>query len=164
MCICRAAFLYHLLLWSFTQQKLQIPTMLPRSLLLALVSAVLPYTNAKSLWSNSPANTSDVIRTTYPIGNGRLGAMPIGPPWAETLTLNLDTLWSGGPFDASVSSSLPTKSHHYTDFRPRITQAVTRIPQLRLHYLVSATGSSPTAPVTCQSYLVPTAFTDHTKS
>ncbi|KNG44481.1 glycoside hydrolase family 95 protein [Stemphylium lycopersici] len=73
----------------------------PRLLLLALVSAVLPYTNAKSLWSNSPANTRDVIRTTYPIGNGRLGAMPIGPPWAETLTLNLDTLWSGGPFDAS---------------------------------------------------------------
>ncbi|CAN9149508.1 unnamed protein product [Alternaria alternata] len=27
--------------------------------------------------------------------------MPIGPPGTETLTLNLDTLWSGGPFSAS---------------------------------------------------------------
>jgi len=59
--------------------------------------------NAKSLWSTVPANGSDIIRTTYPLGNGRLGAMPIGPPGAETLTLNLDTLWSGGPFNASVS-------------------------------------------------------------
>jgi len=61
--------------------------------------------NAKSLWSTIPANGSDIIRTTYPLGNGRLGAMPIGPPGAETLTLNLDTLWSGGPFNASVSSA-----------------------------------------------------------
>ncbi|OWY42701.1 Alpha-fucosidase A [Alternaria tenuissima] len=61
----------------------------------------IPVSTALSLWSTTPANSSDIIRTTYPIGNGRLGAMPIGPPGTETLTLNLDTLWSGGPFSAS---------------------------------------------------------------
>ncbi|USP80143.1 glycoside hydrolase family 95 protein [Curvularia clavata] len=73
----------------------------PKLLLLQFISALVHGTSAKSIWSTSPANTSDVIRTALPIGNGRLGAMPIGPPWAETLTLNLDTLWSGGPFEAS---------------------------------------------------------------
>ncbi|KAJ4377509.1 hypothetical protein N0V83_000334 [Neocucurbitaria cava] len=39
------------------------------------------------------------MRTAYPLGNGRLGAMPFGPAGLETLNLNLDTLWSGGPFE-----------------------------------------------------------------
>jgi alpha-L-fucosidase 2 len=71
--------------------------------LLPLLLTFINPSTAKSLWSTTPANVSDIIRTTYPLGNGRLGAMPIGPPGAETLTLNLDTLWSGGPFSASVS-------------------------------------------------------------
>ncbi|CAN9118120.1 unnamed protein product [Alternaria alternata] len=71
----------------------------PRSL--PLLCTFIPVSTALSLWSTTPANSSDIIRTTYPIGNGRLGAMPIGPPGAEILTLNLDTLWSGGPFSAS---------------------------------------------------------------
>ncbi|RYO69406.1 Alpha-fucosidase A [Alternaria arborescens] len=71
------------------------------SRLLPFLCTFIPVSTALSLWSTTPANSSDIIRTTYPIGNGRLGAMPIGPPGAETLTLNLDTLWSGGPFSAS---------------------------------------------------------------
>ncbi|CAO2652325.1 Nn.00g006080.m01.CDS01 [Neocucurbitaria sp. VM-36] len=55
--------------------------------------------HARSLWSTSPANALDIIRTAYPLGNGRLGAMPFGPAGLETLNLNLDTLWSGGPFE-----------------------------------------------------------------
>ena len=70
---------------------------------LLAIYGLIEFSNAKLLWSTIPANGSDIIRTTYPLGNGRLGAMPIGPPGAETLTLNLDTLWSGGPFNASVS-------------------------------------------------------------
>lgn len=81
----------------------QYSTMLPKLLLPPLISALLHGTSAKLIWSTSPANTSDVIRTALPVGNGRLAAMPIGPPSAETLTLNLDSLWSGGPFEASVS-------------------------------------------------------------
>ncbi|CAN9114399.1 unnamed protein product [Alternaria alternata] len=71
------------------------------SRLLPFLCTFIPVSTALSLWSTTPANSSDIIRTTYPIGNGRLGAMPIGPPGAEILTLNLDTLWSGGPFSAS---------------------------------------------------------------
>jgi alpha-L-fucosidase 2 len=76
-----------------------------------------PVIEAKSLWSTTPANSSDVIRTAYPLGNGKLGALLHGGPLAEILTLNLDSLWSGGPFNvsnytggnptASVAGSLP---------------------------------------------------------
>lgn len=59
--------------------------------------------SAKSLWSTVPADSHDLIRTAFPLGNGRLGAMPFGPAGSETITLNLDRLWSGGPFEASVS-------------------------------------------------------------
>ncbi|EUC49538.1 glycoside hydrolase family 95 protein [Bipolaris oryzae ATCC 44560] len=75
--------------------------MLPKSLLPSVISALIHGTSAKLIWSTSPANTSDVIRTALPVGNGRLAAMPIGPPSAEALTLNLDSLWSGGPFEVS---------------------------------------------------------------
>jgi len=64
-------------------------------LALPLVSPVL----AKSLWSSSPAsNFSDIIRTAYTIGNGRLAALPFGTPGHDKLSLNRDSLWSGGPF------------------------------------------------------------------
>ena len=63
--------------------------------------ALPPLTSAKSLWSTAPANSSDIIRTAYPLGNGRLGALSHGAPLAEILTLNVDSLWSGGPFEVS---------------------------------------------------------------
>ncbi|KAJ4982580.1 glycoside hydrolase family 95 protein [Stagonosporopsis vannaccii] len=56
---------------------------------------------SKSLWSTQPANSSDIIRSAYPIGNGRLGTLHHGAPLAEILTLNVDSLWSGGPFEVS---------------------------------------------------------------
>lgn len=58
---------------------------------------------AKSLWSTVPASASDIIRTAYPLGNGRLGALSFGPAGSETLNLNVDSLWSGGPFEVAVS-------------------------------------------------------------
>lgn len=54
---------------------------------------------AKTLWSSSPAKYSNVIREAYPLGNGRLGAMSFGAAGAEKVNLNLDSLWSGGPFE-----------------------------------------------------------------
>ena len=63
--------------------------------------SLLPLVAAKSLWSTVPANSSDIIRTAYPLGNGRLGALLHGGPLSEVLTLNVDSLWSGGPFTVS---------------------------------------------------------------
>ncbi|KAL5345786.1 hypothetical protein ACLOAV_009540 [Pseudogymnoascus australis] len=69
---------------------------------LAVLSAVaLPMVAGKGLWSSTPAAFADLIKETYPIGNGRLGAMPFGPPGAEKVVLNIDSLWSGGPFKSS---------------------------------------------------------------
>lgn len=67
---------------------------------LSLLS-ILSLTSAKTLWSTAPANSDDIIRTAYPLGNGRLGALAHGAPLAEILTLNVDSLWSGGPFEVS---------------------------------------------------------------
>ncbi|ETS78374.1 hypothetical protein PFICI_10436 [Pestalotiopsis fici W106-1] len=57
---------------------------------------------AGALWSTSPAVSTDVMRQAYCVGNGRLGAMPFGQPGQEMLNLNIDTLWSGGPFQLST--------------------------------------------------------------
>ncbi|KAH9869857.1 hypothetical protein J1614_006777 [Plenodomus biglobosus] len=85
----------------------QLPSRL--AVLSTLISAHL--IQAKSLWSQVPANTSDIIRTAYPLGNGRLGAMPFGPAGQETINLNLDSLWSGGPFEvANYTGGNPTSS------------------------------------------------------
>ncbi|KAJ0299067.1 hypothetical protein COL5a_007575 [Colletotrichum fioriniae] len=62
---------------------------------------------ARSLWSSIPATYGDsssdtyLLKTGYPIGNGKLGAIPFGPPHAEKVNLNIDSLWAGGPFEAS---------------------------------------------------------------
>lgn len=70
-----------------------------------------PLANAKRLWSTIPASSQDIIRTAYPLGNGRLGAMPYGPPGFETINLNVDSLWSGGPFEVSnYTGGNPTES------------------------------------------------------
>ncbi|CAJ2507102.1 Uu.00g082880.m01.CDS01 [Anthostomella pinea] len=54
---------------------------------------------AGALWATTPADASDIIRQAYPLGNGRLGVMPFGEAGSEKLNLNIDTLWSGGPFE-----------------------------------------------------------------
>jgi alpha-L-fucosidase 2 len=58
-----------------------------------------PSALAKSLFSLHPANSSDIIRTAYPIGNGKLGILPFGEAGNEKLNINRDSLWSGGPFE-----------------------------------------------------------------
>lgn len=58
-------------------------------------------TLAKSLWSTKPAISDDALRTSYPIGNGKIAALPFGEAGHETLSINRDTLWSGGPFENS---------------------------------------------------------------
>src|SRR4051812_19713431 len=41
-----------------------------------------------------------------PVGNGRLGAMVFGGIHQERLQLNEDTLWAGGPYDATNPDAL----------------------------------------------------------
>jgi alpha-L-fucosidase 2 len=50
----------------------------------------------KTLWFNKPASA---WTEALPIGNGRLGAMIFGGAATETIQINEDTLWSGGPKD-----------------------------------------------------------------
>ena len=50
------------------------------------------------LWYEQPANEWN---EALPIGNGRLGAMVFGGKAEETIQLNEETLWTGGPYDAS---------------------------------------------------------------
>jgi alpha-L-fucosidase 2 len=71
------------------------------SLISLLFLSLLPHTLAKSFWSPYPASAADILRTAYPVGNGRLGILSTGPAGAETLSLNVDSLWAGGPFEAS---------------------------------------------------------------
>ncbi|KAK5994089.1 Alpha-fucosidase A [Cladobotryum mycophilum] len=79
---------------------------------------------ARSFWASAPAtygsqNTDQyMLKTAYPVGNGRLGAVHFGGPGAEKISLNHDSLWSGGPFEstdyrggnpqAAVNSALPS--------------------------------------------------------
>lgn len=92
-------------------------------------------TQGKQLWSSQPAVTSDFIRTAYLLGNGRLGgkpqglplgdsckaltglAMPLGGVGSDYVNLNIDSLWSGGPFENLVRQ---TKTPSYLRKRHRI--------------------------------------------
>ena len=51
------------------------------------------------LWYRQPAEEWD---QALPVGNGRLGAMVYGRTADETIQLNEETLWSGGPYDPVV--------------------------------------------------------------
>lgn len=108
--------------------------MMPSKTALALLVCAV-FADAKVLWSSQPAPYSDLIQYAYPLGNGQLAgrprtvssrmwcsadpsiAWPFGNAGQETLNLNRDSLWSGGPFEdpnyiggnpnGSVSSFLP---------------------------------------------------------
>ncbi|KAF2192678.1 glycoside hydrolase family 95 protein [Zopfia rhizophila CBS 207.26] len=79
-------------------------------------------TSAKTLWSTSPATDyPNIIKEAYLLGNGRLGAMPFGPPGAEKIVLNVDSLWSGGPFSSrSYTGGNPSEEKH--SYLPGIRQ------------------------------------------
>ena len=59
------------------------------------------------LWYRQPAERWN---QALPVGNGRLGAMVFGRTDHETIALNEETVWSGGPYDPVVpgaSRALP---------------------------------------------------------
>ena len=51
------------------------------------------------LWSRQPAAQWN---QALPLGNGRLGAMVFGNVAGERIQLNENTLWMGGPRDATT--------------------------------------------------------------
>jgi len=56
-----------------------------------------------ALWYRRPAVEWE---EALPVGNGRLGAMVFGGITQEHITLNEDTLWSGGPYDPTNPDAL----------------------------------------------------------
>lgn len=54
------------------------------------------------LWFKTPAS---VWEEALPVGNGRLGAMVFGKNGEETIQLNEDTYWSGGPYSTVVKGN-----------------------------------------------------------
>lgn len=80
---------------------------------------------SKWLWSSSPASTSDIERQAYPLGNGRMGFLPAGKPGSESININLDSLWTGGPFEnQSYSGGNPAEDRSH--FLPGIRDDIFR--------------------------------------
>jgi alpha-L-fucosidase 2 len=69
-----------------------------------IVQAAFPggVTPTTLLWYTHPAGTWD---DALPVGNGRLGGMVWGKVDAETIDLNEDTYWSGGPYSTTVKGA-----------------------------------------------------------
>ena len=72
--------------------------------LLALVLLAPPARTGPDLrlWYRQPAESWN---QALPVGNGRLGAMVFGRTADETIQLNEETLWSGGPYDPVVTGA-----------------------------------------------------------
>lgn len=51
---------------------------------------------ATLVWFDAPADAWDA---SIPVGNGRLGAMTRGGVNTETIDLNEETYWTGGPYN-----------------------------------------------------------------
>ncbi|GIK01368.1 hypothetical protein Aspvir_005402 [Aspergillus viridinutans] len=99
---------------------------------LALASALLllPGVTSRSLWSDSPGSYADLITTAFSLGNGRVGAMPLGLPGKEIINLNIDSLWQGGPFE----------SPDYAGGNPNISKA-DALPGIREWIFQNGTGN-----------------------
>lgn len=80
--------------------------MRPKHITAVIFGVCLEFSHAKFLWSTGPAGYAPydsedyILKTGYPIGNGKLGVIPFGAPASEKLSLNVDSLWSGGPFES----------------------------------------------------------------
>ncbi|KAI1323734.1 glycoside hydrolase family 95 protein [Xylariaceae sp. FL0255] len=103
-----------------------------------VVYSWLDLANAKRLWSTTPATygsssgdtSTYILKTGFLVGNGKLGAIPFGTPGAEKINFNVDSLWSGGPFQVS----------NYTGGNPTgpVYQA---LPEIRSFIFQNGTGN-----------------------
>ncbi|KAH7137768.1 Six-hairpin glycosidase-like protein [Dactylonectria macrodidyma] len=106
---------------------------------ISMVLAVLAFVasaDAKELWSSKPAGYASMrssqylLKTGFPVGNGKLGAIPFGSPGAEKVNLNVDSLWSGGPFEVE----------NYQGGNPS-TPRFQNLPDIRSRIFTNGTGS-----------------------
>ena len=67
------------------------------------------------IWDDRPASRWD---TAYPVGNGRLGAMPWGLFPEEKILVNEETIWT-----RSDSFGMPEDSHQHLDEVRRLEAA-----------------------------------------
>ena len=73
------------------------------------------------IWDNKPAKKWEVA---YPVGNGRLGAMPFGLYPSEKILINEETIWA-----RSEDFHMPENSfEHLERLRNWKPQATTRVP------------------------------------
>jgi len=80
------------------------PTLLALILTLSYsVTIVQPPAEPLSLWYRQPARQ---WVEALAVGNGRLGAMVFGGLAQESIQLNEDTLWTGGPYDPANPDAL----------------------------------------------------------
>lgn len=69
-----------------------------------LASAATGMAEDMTLWYNRPAGK---FEEALPLGNGRIGVMVYGGVADETLNLNEETLWGGGPADLNPTPDAP---------------------------------------------------------
>jgi len=88
-------------------KSVQISLLCFMSLLSAFSTEAVPAVTDLKLWYQQPAT---LWEEALPLGNGRLGAMVYGHPSNETIQLNENTFWAGGPhnnINTEALSSLP---------------------------------------------------------
>ena len=78
--------------------------------MLLMVASIVLQAQEHRLWYSKPASH---WLEALPIGNSKLGAMVYGGTEVETLQLNEETFWSGGPYENNSSESL----EHLPDVR-----------------------------------------------
>ncbi|KAI8716160.1 Glyco-hyd-65N-2 domain-containing protein [Fusarium sp. LHS14.1] len=90
--------------------------------------------DAKSIWSSSPGtygvDDNYILKSGYPVGNGVLAGTHFGKPGHEKVVINVDSLWSGGPFENSA----------YTGSNPA-TNKSTALPGIREYIFDHGTGN-----------------------
>ena len=80
----------------------------PRSACLTLLLVLLPLSlrGASQHLRYELPGEREPLTEGLPLGNGRLGALVLGRPADERITLNEDTLYAGGPYDPSRPGAL----------------------------------------------------------
>ena len=61
------------------------------------------HNDEQRIWFNTPAKE---WLEALPLGNGKMGAMLYGGIVSDTIALNEDTFWSGGPYTNNSKESL----------------------------------------------------------
>ncbi|KAI0339318.1 glycoside hydrolase family 95 protein [Trametopsis cervina] len=83
--------------------------------------------SGNGIWYASPGESESWVKEWLPIGNGYLAAMTPGGTTYETTQLNIESLWSGGPFmDASYNggNKYPSQREEMTNDMCTIRQTI----------------------------------------